>query len=67
MKRKSGVPELRSCVKVEVAVLGSPSMIVQTDRPPLAAFACSTVSRLRVKDSVGENGSLMVSVEVKQH
>ena len=28
LKTENGIPDLRSCMKVEVAVLGSPSLIV---------------------------------------
>ena len=69
--------EIRSCVKVEVAVLSTPSLIslmVSVDvKPHLTSVnLCHTELRSGVKVEVDVLGtpsliSLMVSVDVKQH
>ena len=62
-----------SCVKVEVGVLGSPSLTAHTVSVDIRQLNCS-ISELRscVKVEVAVLGSpslmvLMVSVDVKQH
>ena len=37
-----GSPELRSCVKIEVAVLGSPSLVVRKATPNIKAIHCQS-------------------------
>ena len=59
-KKKKKIPELRSWVKVEVDVLGSPSLIART--VPLCCLRRASDGDLRLRSCV-----LMVSVDVKQH
>ena len=67
------VPELKSCVKVEVAVLGSPSLIIRMvcgDVKQNWNIASELRSCVKVEVAVPGSPSLIIrtiSVDVKQH